>query len=373
VDGNPYFTGSPLVLSSLGLGQHQIYIVVTDISTGCTSTSGKYDLFIKHCGDCDCKESHWGDISLTEGEMNNAKGDPIHGVDVKPGIKAQGDPIHGVDVKPGVKAQGDPIHGVDIKPGLKNNNRVVADSIKLECKKPYSLKCNQPYTINASYICKDTLCPPKVTYSLQPPGGSAITGPVAFSFTPVQNGVYILTLYGWCGDKICDSCVIDLTVKCDSICDCKGSKWGEKTYMINNVSKPITCMKPADKPITIKCKDAVSINANYTCADPHCPGTVSYSLTTPSGNSSGNVPLTFIANQTGLYTVTLYGMCGNTVCDSCVIRFRTDCPVDSNCCPYNITVTPKQVTYTASTKLYGQHSFGCKHHRSKGKCCQLHH
>ena len=48
----PVFTGPALSLTTLTPGPHQIYIVVTEISTGCSSTSGKYDVYVKHCGDC---------------------------------------------------------------------------------------------------------------------------------------------------------------------------------------------------------------------------------------------------------------------------------------------------------------------------------
>lgn len=47
-----------------------------------------------------------GNTGMAGGKSLEANGDPVHGVDVKPGIKSeakQGDPVHGVDVKPGVK------------------------------------------------------------------------------------------------------------------------------------------------------------------------------------------------------------------------------------------------------------------------------
>ena len=298
VDGNLYFTGPVLSLTGLSLGQHQIYIVVTNIATGCSSTSGKYDLFIKHCGDCDCKESHWGAITINKGEQ--------------------------------------PLINANIGDGQK----------PLDCGQAYPLTCNQVYTINASYNCKDTSnCPPKVTYSLLLPNNTTQTGNVSFSFTPSLNGVYVLTLYGWCGGKICDSCVIKFEVTCKPDCDCKGSKWGEKTVTINNITKPIPCMKPNDKALDVKCKTPISINANYICADPACNGAVTYTLVQPSGTSTGTMPLNFTPNQTGNYSVTLYGWCGNKICDSCVVRFKTDCPVDTACCPYDIKVDTTVVKY----------------------------
>ncbi|NOT50411.1 MAG: PKD domain-containing protein [Chitinophagaceae bacterium] len=279
------------------------HIVVTDPITGCKDTSATYSIVVPSCDTCNCDESSWGDIILTEGENIPGK--------AKANI-------------------GNPGGG--------------SGPLKLNCKNNYVLKCNQTYTFNASYICKDTAnCPPKVTYSLQPPSGSPIAGNVAFSYTFSQNGVYTLTLYGWCGNKICDSCVIDLTVNCEpAACDCKGSKWGTKAYTTQNQSKPFECKKD----YTVKCNQPVTVQATYICPDPNnCPANVTYTLQMPSGSPiSGNAPLTFIPNQTGIYTVTLYGWCGTAKCDSCVVRFRTECPKDTSCCPYAIKVDTTKIT-----------------------------
>ena len=312
VDGNYHSTGPVLNLNVLSLGQHQVYIVVNFIGDTCAATSGKYDLFIKHCGDCDCKESHWGETHLTEGEKvppkNNAKANPV-------------------------------------KPGQVNPAVVIGNPIILNCGVAQKLDCNKTYTINSSYICKDSACAGKATFSLQPPSGPPITGTNTITFTTNQTGTYILTMYGWCGDKICDSCVIDLIVDCKK-CDCKGSKWGEKTYTIDKATKSFNCDK--SKAIDVKCKQPITVNANYMCADPTCNGAVTYSLQPPTGlPSTGTLPLTFIPNQSGTYTVTMYGWCGTTLCDSCVIKFKTEC--DSTCCLYEIKAEPKEPTYAAGT------------------------
>lgn len=277
------------------------YIILTDPMTGCKDTSDTYSIVVLPCDTCDCKESKWGDIVLTEGEN-------IPGKNAKANIGA-------------------------------------GNGQQLKCNSNYVLKCNQPYTINASYICKDTACPSKVTYTLLPPVGSQVSGNVAATFTPTMSGVYVLTLYGWCGNKICDSCIIDLTVKCDTACDCKGSKWGEKVYTTQNGTKTFEC----NKTYTVKCNQPVTVNATYTCPNPNkCPANVTYTLQPPSGSPlSGNAPLTFTPNLTGTYTVTLFGWCGTAKCDSCIIRFKTDCPpVDTPCCPYQIKVDASKLTYT---------------------------
>jgi hypothetical protein len=424
----------PVNLLTPNPGWHNIHIVVTN-AFGCTSTSADYRFYLKPCKDCDCKGSHWGDIILTEGDIKKAKGEPI---------------------KVG-----------DVKLGAKNKANVPA-GIKLECKNtvPYILKCNQPYTINANYTCVGDSCPGKVTFKLTLPNSSVITGNVAYTFTPTLNGIYTLMLYGWCGDKICDSCLITFKVDCveppkecckeskwevqpyyyfegegkpnpikidcnketvvsisgkdckkplvvggiiacppgcvatDTVfvydalnnlvqvgpapysitslpngtytvvihgycngqlclrckfilkvnckeeppCDCKGSKWGERIVTIGNTSQSFNCNKSYE----VKCKTPISINANYICADPACNGAVTYTLTQPSGTTTGNVPLNFTPTSNGVYSVTLYGWCGGIKCDSCNIRFIVkDCDT-TNCCPYEIKVTPKEVTYISN-------------------------
>lgn len=290
VDGVYHSTGPVLNLGVLTPGAHSINIVVTSIATGCSSTSGKYDIFIKHCGDCDCNKSHFNEIILTQDHTQKI----------------------------------------------------------LECKNktPYELVCNKPYTLNTSFYCNDTACKPKVTYSLLLPDNTVQTGNVPVTFTPSQNGTYTLTLYGWCGSKKCDSCVIKFTVKCKP-CDCAGSKWLEKTYTTEEGGvKTINCMKPESKPLTVKCNIPITINAAFSCKDTACPPKVTYSLMPPSGIPvTGTVPFTFTPNPSGIYTVTLYGWCGGTICDSCILRFKTDCPTDSNCCQYKIGVDTGKVSY----------------------------
>ena len=301
VDGNLYFTGSPLVLAGLTLGQHQIYIVVTDIATGCTSTSGKYDLFIKHCGDCDCKESHWGETQIEEGdhpkEKNNAKANVGQG----------GKPI------------------------------------TIKCGTNQKLDCKKTYTVSSSYNCKDTACKGKVTFSLQPPTGAPITGTGTITFTTNQTGTYVLTMYGWCGDKKCDSCIIKFDVDCVE-CLCKGSKWGEQMITIDNNTQNFKCGQQFD----VKCKKPITINTNYMCADQKCNGAVTYSMQPPPIGAAitGSIPpaYTFTPLQSGTYTLTMYGWCGTTICDSCVIKFKTVCDPEP-CCPYEIKATTGTITY----------------------------
>ena len=291
------------------LGMHNISIAVT--LNGCTDTSNVFQLYIKDC-ECDCKESKWDKITLTKG-----------------------------------KTEIDPKDPNDDPALAKSGKAVVIDNpntISINCDKTYKLDCNKPYTINAGYLCKDTACPAKVTYSLQPPSGAPVTGtmPPALNFTPTLNGTYVLTMYGWCGDKICDTCIIKFEVNCVA-CDCKGSKWGERMVTIEDKTQQFSCRQEYD----VKCKKPVTVFANYMCADAKCNGVVTYSMQPPSGApTTGSIPpaYTFTPLLPGTYTLTLYGWCGTTKCDSCVIKFKTDCKQD-DCCPYDIKATTGTVKY----------------------------
>lgn len=315
--GSPFYTGPVLNLAGnmppLVYGMNNISIVVT--YNGCSDTSNAYNLFIKNCDSCSCDGSYWGEINGTPGMPDPAK------------VKSQNSKI-----------------------------AVAGNTTPLKCKTNYTIPCNQPYTVYANYNCKDTACNGVVTYSLQPPSGSPITGNAPVTFTPTISGVYTLTLYGWCGNKKCDSCVIDFTVKCEPLCDCKGSKWnGISLTQVQNAPPPTDAKAVignngiklnCDKTYDVKCKASYSVNAGYTCVGTNCPGTVQYVFTGPAGTSTGTMPLNFSLNITGTYTLTLYGYCGTTKCDSCKIFFKVDCPKDTTCCPYNITVSNPVTTLT---------------------------
>lgn len=252
---------------------------------------------------CSCKESYWGKIIMKQGQDDSLHLDKI------------GDPV--------------PVATV------------------LTCKKTYNLDCKSPYTFSAMYFCKDSSCPGKVTYSLQPPSGAPLTGTMPLSFTPGTTGGYVLTVYAWCGDAICDSCVIRLNVDCDC---CKGSKWLSKTITNGTTTKNLKCDTYA-----WPCNQTFGINAAYGCATDACGAGTSYQLVPPSGAGpvqTGSLPLNYTPTVSGTYTVTMYGYCGGQLCDSCVASFKVECrPVDSGCCKYDIAVKPGAQTYSQNSGM----------------------
>jgi PKD repeat protein len=271
----PAITGNaPLSYTPMANGAYVITLYGwcgTKICDSCTIT-----VFVEDCIECDCEQSHWGDIILT---------------------------------------------GMGQQQGL-------------SCGKEVNWFCNNPFTVNAGYDCPQSdECPPLVTYSLQPPTGPAVTGTAPLTYTPTLPGTYTLTLYGWCGNKICDSCVIKFIVNCDPGCDCQGSFWGDKYIGIGQNLKPLTCGHPEP----LECNQPYTVNANYICADATCTGAVQYKLTGPAGTSTGAVPFTFTPTITGTYTLTLYGYCGTTLCDSCVIPLLVQC-APPPCCHDSIVM-----------------------------------
>lgn len=295
---NPALVGSGPVLNNVNTGSY--YIVMTDPSTGCSSTSQTYTVVVPPCDTCNCEGSHWEFITLEHA-------------------------------------------AVPVKAGNVNKNIIVEPPIKLECKANYSLECNKPYTIKSGFVCADTSCPSKVTYKLVLPDNSVQTGNVPVTFTPAQTGTYTLTLYGWCGNTICDSCYITFNVQCKPECDCKGSKWefitlqksgkqdlGKKSNVNNNVNpiKKLEC----NGGYSLECKVPYTVNAGFICNDPSCPPKVTYKLVLPDNSiQTGAIPFTFTPAQSGAYVLTMYGWCGNTICDSCLITFKVDCKIDCNC------------------------------------------
>ncbi|MCX8018856.1 MAG: hypothetical protein N2747_00010 [Chitinophagaceae bacterium] len=180
-----------------------------------------------------------------------------------------------------------------------------------------------------------------------------LSGPSPLSISGLANGTYTIVWNGYCNGQLCLTCKMLLRVDCkEEECNCRGSSWGEISLGPPGGGVPMDkIVVPANPPVgqilkcgntyPLKCNQPVTVNANYNCPDPaNCPPKVTYSLQPPGGPAlTGNAPITFTPNQTGTYTLTLYGWCGNKICDSCKVIFKTECPKpDSTCCPYKITV-----------------------------------
>jgi PKD repeat protein len=387
------FTGNPYNNGGIGVQTGSYYVVITDQTTGCKDTSNRYSVVVPLCDTCDCKKSSFGEMVLTmtggnpqfpkcgksytlecnktytfatsftckdtacKGKvtylLQPPTGAPVAGLAPVTFTTSQSGTyvltLYGwcgsricdscvirfnvscpCDCKNSqwgnvVLTQSD---GVDDAGGP-----VFSSPQPLKCGKTYKLDCNKPYSIAANFICADTSCKAKVTYTLTPPSGAPITGNAPFTFTPVLNGTYTLVLYGWCAGKICDSCIIKFDVKCG--CDCDGSSWGDIVLaqstggLTDGIVAGTTQVLKCGKNYKLDCKSIYTLNTSFFCKDTNCKGKVTYTLIPPSGPTvNGTVPLTFTANLTGTYILKLYGWCGDKICDSCIIRFTVDCDCD---------------------------------------------
>ena len=195
---------------------------------------------------------------------------------------------------------------------------------QLFCNQQYTVPCNVPITMNALYLCNSNTCNTTPTYKLTTPAGVTTTGTTAFTFNPTQSGIYTLKLYGYCGNKICDSCTIRFVVNCPPACNCNGGRWGD--IWAKSGTPPITKELRCNKQYNLSCNVPVTIDGNYFCNGADCTGNLKYGLIAPSGTTTtGTVPFTFIPSQNGIYRLNLYGFCGTELCDNCTITFRVDC------------------------------------------------
>lgn len=158
---------------------------------------------------------------------------------------------------------------------------------------------------------------------------------------------------------------LDIGLAEDDGCKCDKSSWGN-IYISNQVvinphlglsksavpvgdaipwpgggtTTKLECKKDQQQPITLKCKTTYNFSAAYNCVPASC-GSVRIVVTLPNGSSTTYTnTASFTTNDGGLYTVNIYGMCGNKICDSCRFVFKVVCPI----CPCDPKLTVKPTT-----------------------------
>lgn len=287
-------TTSPFTLGSLGLGAHIITASVT--MNGCTSTTEAYNVFVKNCDTCNCKESYWKDGPLW-------------------------------------------------------TNINTGEQIKIDCKKePFTYviqgdHCKDSFMLSGTYICKGKDCPGKVVFSLYDANTNSYIGGGSGSYTipsNLPNGSYYVTIYAYCGDLKCDSCKINIKKDCDKGCDCnKPEAQIRPVLTINNVQKPVKC---GDE-FKVNCLSNVTLSANYNCIPSNCPATITYQLTGPI-SQTGTLPLSLSGLPAGSYSIVLMAYCGGKLCKECKLNFIVEC--EKECCPYDIKATLQSQTTSLS-------------------------
>jgi PKD domain len=170
------------------------------------------------------------------------------------------------------------------------------------------------------------------------------SGVAPYTMTALPNGGYTVEVVGYCGGQPCLRCKLFLKIDCEK-CECDPTMPLQLNVTIDEKVKQIECNTDLGK---IDCKKNMVINGTYTCNPKDCPANLSYTITGPGGyNVSGTLPLTInpslLAN--GNYTIIIMAYCNGKLCKECKITFTVDC--EKPCCPYAITVTPKDPTYVA--------------------------
>ena len=172
---------------------------------------------------------------------------------------------------------------------------------------------------------------------------------------------------------------LDIGLVEDDGCDCKNSSWGN-IYISNNVvinphyeaiskkgkvignggvigpynpsnTTTLTCTKQP-QPITLVCKTTYNFAALYNCSKPNC-GKVNIVITLPNGTTTTTTNTgSFTTTDGGFYTVNIYGMCGNKICDSCKFIFKVVCPI----CPCDpklkVTLGTQSIAHITSSPAY---------------------
>ncbi|MBK8785447.1 MAG: PKD domain-containing protein [Chitinophagaceae bacterium] len=282
----PGGVGTTFPLSTLGLGSHTITATVT--MNGCTATTAAYNVFVKNCDTCDCKESYW-------------------------------------------------------KEGPLWTNVTTGEKIKINCKEqPFQYviqgkNCKDSFNLSGTYICKGTNCPGKVTFSLYDANTNAYIGGGSGNYgipPSLPNGSYYITMYAYCGDLICDSCKIYIKKDCDKGCDC--DKPGVEIIPELTINKAVKKLKCNGEKFEVSCLSNVTLNASYFCIPASCPATITYQLTGPV-SQTGTLPLSLSALPAGNYSIVIMAYCGGKLCKECKLNFEVVCEKD--CCPYDIKAT----------------------------------
>lgn len=301
ISGQPSYTivwslpggsGTTFPLGTLGLGSHTITATVT--MDGCTATTAAYNVFVKNCDTCNCDESYW-------------------------------------------------------KEGPLWTNVTTGEKIQIDCnEQPFTYviqgeHCKDSIVLSGTYMCKGDKCPGKVVFSLYDANTNNYIGGGTGTFvipSNLLNGSYYIKIYAYCGDLICDSCIINIKKDCDKECDCNKPEVQIRPVLtINNTPKPIKC----GDVFKVNCLSNVTLNASYFCIPQNCPATLTYTLTGPV-SQSGTLPLSLSGLPAGSYSIVIMAYCGGKLCKECKLNFEVVCEKD--CCPYDIKV--KQGNQTSS-------------------------
>lgn len=198
------------------------------------------------------------------------------------------------------------------------------DEYGVECGGTYS--GIEPYGYisftTGGYTCVgDSSCTSSITWNVTGPNSSSGTG--LPNFPTSTAGTYTLTMYAYCGDNICDSCIITFIVEEEEDCACGG--W-ETFGAVVDVPGDL------DYSTLLDCGGSISdipagtnisfVAGGYLCiGDPTiCESEISWNLSGPVSASGTGYP-TVSLSTAGTYTLQFFGSCNGVSCDTCEITF----------------------------------------------------
>jgi len=190
------------------------------------------------------------------------------------------------------------------------------------------------------YNCTgDSSCTSVLTWNI--PGGTPSSGTGLPSFTLNSGGTFTLTMYGYCGGHLCDSCKINFIV--DS---CQCGHWDLFSF---SESTPNSDAQYPNQACGTVYQDVVQnsmisfYSGGFICNGDAatCASDLTWIVTGGASPSSGSGLPTFTLGGAGTYVLTLYGYCGGHLCDSCTFTYVT--AADSCTCgswqPFDITTS----------------------------------
>ncbi|MBZ0202499.1 MAG: hypothetical protein K8I03_05735, partial [Ignavibacteria bacterium] len=202
-----------------------------------------------------------------------------------------------------------------IQDGHKNEN-------DLKCGGEYRVDAGSSVTLNPVYTCDGSGCVPQYSYTLN--GVDMGFKPSPYIISPVNVNT-IVNIYAWCGDKICDSCVVGLNVGVDIPCKCSERNWTTEENIIlfetNGQTRNVSCRGT----IEVVENEAFTLTMpDYTCDPENCEVSYNWFLRRITSDivQSGNgkqINYTFPNIGTGLHSLTFNPVCGGNVCDTCLI------------------------------------------------------
>lgn len=200
---------------------------------------------------------------------------------------------------------------------------------RIKCDGNYEIDGNTTVSLSPEYNCGQANCNAKYTYKVN---NGAMTG---FQSSPYNisniNSPSSVTIYAWCGEKICDSCTIYLKPRINTGCKC--GKWNEDKPGITihgfngnpkeEIEEFIKCDDIYKSIVRTSYMDLVS--QTYLCLPGDCKAVYEWVITSPNGTTSSfgtQVINSFQFNQKGTYSIQLRVFCGGVQCGQCKIQIN---------------------------------------------------